>query len=95
MSATLRSTSGSLDASLNALSKKDSGIFITTLHGDLAKENILAKNGKIIFIDWCPYIGIITDDLVDLIKKGFVQVDSDTDYKYKNKFLNLFQLQNG
>jgi site-specific DNA-methyltransferase (adenine-specific) len=30
-----------------------------------------------------------------LIKNGLVQVDSDLDYKYKNKFLNLLQQQNG
>ena len=30
-----------------------------------------------------------------LIKNGLVQVDSISDYKYKDKFLNLFQLQHG
>lgn len=30
-----------------------------------------------------------------LIKNGLVQVDSDLDYKYKNKFLNLLQQDNG
>lgn len=30
-----------------------------------------------------------------LIKNGLVQVDSLSDYKYKDKFLNLFQLQHG
>jgi 16S rRNA G966 N2-methylase RsmD len=30
-----------------------------------------------------------------LIKNGLVQVDSDIDFKYKDKFLNLLQKQNG
>jgi len=30
-----------------------------------------------------------------LIKNGLVQVDSDFDFKYKDKFLNLFELSNG
>ncbi|MCW5910759.1 MAG: thermonuclease family protein [Cyclobacteriaceae bacterium] len=30
-----------------------------------------------------------------LIKNGLVQVDSDMDFKYKNKFLNLLELSNG
>jgi site-specific DNA-methyltransferase (adenine-specific) len=30
-----------------------------------------------------------------LIKNGLVQVDSDIDFKYKDKFLNLFELSNG
>ncbi|MEO0075917.1 MAG: thermonuclease family protein, partial [candidate division WOR-3 bacterium] len=30
-----------------------------------------------------------------LIKNGLVQVDSDIDFKYKNKFLKLMQQQNG
>jgi len=30
-----------------------------------------------------------------LIKNGLVQVDSDIDFKYKDKFLNLWQQQNG
>lgn len=30
-----------------------------------------------------------------LIKNGLVQVDSDIDFKYKEKFLNLFELNNG
>ncbi|MDP2207456.1 MAG: DNA methyltransferase [Bacteroidota bacterium] len=30
-----------------------------------------------------------------LIKNGLVQVDNDSEYKYKNKFINLFELQNG
>ncbi len=30
-----------------------------------------------------------------LIKNGLVKVDSQIDFKYKDKFLNLFQLQHG
>ena len=54
---------------LNILSRKNFKIFVTTLHGDLAKENILKKEGKIIFVDWNPYKGVITDDLINLIGK--------------------------
>jgi hypothetical protein len=54
---------------LDILSKKNFMVFTTTLHGDLAKENILIKNGKIVFIDWNPYNGPMTDDLVSLLKK--------------------------
>lgn len=54
---------------LNALSKKNFIVFVTILHGDPAKENVLIKDGKIVFIDWNHYKGPMTDDLVGLLKK--------------------------
>ncbi len=55
---------------LNFLSKQNFEVLITTLHGDLARENILVKNGEIVFVDWNPYKSPITDDLANLLKKG-------------------------
>jgi len=49
-------------------SKKDLNLLITTLHGDFAKENILVKNGEIVFCDWNPYKGFILNDLINFFR---------------------------
>jgi len=54
---------------LNAFSNKKFNVFITTLHGDVAKENVMKKNRQMVFIDWNSYRGPITDDLISLLKK--------------------------
>lgn len=54
---------------LNYLSKKNFKVLVTTLHGDLGKENVLIKDGKIVFIDWDPYEGLIIDDLIAYEKR--------------------------
>jgi len=47
---------------------EDSNLLITTLHGDFAKENILVKNGKIVFCDWNPYKGLLLNDLINFFR---------------------------
>lgn len=56
---------------LNIISRKKFMVLITTLHGDPAQENILIDDGRIMFIDWSPHKGPLTDDLVCLFKKRF------------------------
>ena len=54
---------------LNSLYKKDFKVLITTLHGDFGRENVLMKDNEIVFIDWDPYEGLITDDLIAYEKR--------------------------
>jgi len=50
---------------LENLSKKDVDLLITTLHGDLAKENTLIKDRDVVFIDWQPCKGPIISGFVN------------------------------
>lgn len=58
---------------LDSLGKKDIELMITALHGDFAKENTLikSKNGgkEIVFTDWNPYKGLITNSLLNYFRE--------------------------
>jgi RIO-like serine/threonine protein kinase len=54
---------------LDSFSKKKIKLLVTTLHGDFAKENTLVKDdGEIIFIDWHPYEGLITNGIINYFR---------------------------
>ncbi|MFW5847192.1 MAG: hypothetical protein ACOCUU_03490 [Nanoarchaeota archaeon] len=54
---------------LDSLSKEKIKLLSTTLHGDFAKENTLVKDdGEIVFIDWHPYEGLITNGIINYFR---------------------------
>ena len=58
---------------------------ITKIHGDFAKENIMIKNGKIMFVDWNLREGLITSDLVNFFR-------SENNLMKNERFLKLLKL---
>ena len=57
-----------IDKQLDAFSKKELDLLVTTLHGDFAKENTLVKNGELVFIDWNKYHGLIIGDIINFFR---------------------------
>ena len=70
---------------LDNLSEKDVDLLITTLHGDLAKENTLIKNRDLVFTDWHPYKELIIGDLVNFFR-------GEKDLLKNKKFLEILKI---
>jgi RIO-like serine/threonine protein kinase len=71
---------------IDALSKKRMSVLVTTLHGDFAKENTLIKDhGEIVFTDWHPYKGLITNSIANYISSEDIQ-----SYPYFKKIIRVF-----
>lgn len=50
---------------LQKISIKNTGLLITQIHGDFAQEQVLKKNGEIVFTDWDSHPGLIIEDIVN------------------------------
>ena len=58
-----------IDLLLQEISKRNTTLLITQIHGDLAPEQVLKKNDEIIFTDWNPHYGLIIEDLVNFFRE--------------------------
>jgi len=56
---------GFLVKEIDKISEGNFKVKICLLHGDFSEEQVLMKGKEFLFVDWHPYEGIITNDLVN------------------------------
>lgn len=70
---------------LQEISIRNTTLLISQVHGDFAKEQILKKNDKIVFIDWNAHPGLIIEDIVNFFC-------GEEDFLKNKEFLFLLKL---
>jgi len=70
---------------LQEISKRNTTLLMTQIHGDFAPEQVLKKNDEIIFTDWNPRYGLIIEDLVNFFR-------GEVDLSKNKKFLRCLKL---